>query len=139
MSLENAVYPDRDQIESLMKSEADGPVSMLNLLKFKEKAAYEDGRETELSGFEAYQLYAREMRKIVEREGGKFVFLGGADQLVVGSGEMGWQSVGIVEYPSRQEFIRITSLPEVQEIGVHRAAGLEGQLLIAMSDLTNLA
>ena len=36
----------------------------------------------------------------------------------------------IMEYPSRAAFLRIVTLPEVAEIGVHREAGLEGQLLI---------
>ena len=35
-----------------------------------------------------------------------------------------------MEYPSRAAFQRIATLPEVQAIGVHREAGLEGQLLI---------
>ena len=35
-----------------------------------------------------------------------------------------------MEYPSRAAFQRIVTLPEVAEIGVHREAGLEGQLLI---------
>jgi hypothetical protein len=38
-----------------------------------------------------------------------------------------------VEYPSSAAFARIASSPEVTEIGVHRAAGLEGQLLIRVS------
>ena len=36
----------------------------------------------------------------------------------------------IVEYPSRAEFFRIATSPEVQAIGIHREAGLAGQLLI---------
>ena len=38
--------------------------------------------------------------------------------------------VGIAEYPSRAEFQRIATSPEVQAIGVDREAGLAGQLLI---------
>ena len=36
-----------------------------------------------------------------------------------------------VEYPSRQEFLRIVSDPKVEEYSVHRKAGLEMQWLIA--------
>ena len=39
--------------------------------------------------------------------------------------------IGLVEYPSRQAFLEIATDPWVQEIGVHRAAGLEGQWLLA--------
>ena len=39
--------------------------------------------------------------------------------------------IGLVEYPSREAFLAIATDPHVQEIGVHRAAGLESQWLIA--------
>ncbi len=39
-------------------------------------------------------------------------------------------TTGIAEYPSRAAFHRIATSPEVQAIGVHREAGLAGQLLI---------
>lgn len=138
ITLTNAIYPVAAQFEALSASKAEGPVCMLNLLKFKDKAEYEDGRENNLTGLEAYGLYAQEMRQIVEQEGGRFLFSGSADQLVIGGGDFEWDVVAIVEYPSRQEFIRIATLPEVMEIGVHRQAGLEGQLLVAMSQTPEL-
>ena len=139
MNLENAVYPSQEQFTALAQASEIGPVCMLNLLKFKEAAQYKEGGETELTGEEAYGLYAEEMRKIVEREGGRFIFTGAAGQLVIGQGEADWDSVGIVEYPSREDFIRIATSPEVLEIEIHRNAGLEGQLLIAMSELSELS
>ena len=39
--------------------------------------------------------------------------------------------IGLVEYPSRQAFLAIATDPHVQEIGVHRVAGLGSQWLIA--------
>lgn len=36
----------------------DGPFHMINLVKFREKAVYADGRETDLTGREADALYA---------------------------------------------------------------------------------
>ncbi len=44
------IYPRPDQFEALLKSDIEGPICMLNLLVFKEKAEYEDGRDSELSG-----------------------------------------------------------------------------------------
>ena len=37
------IYPNPDQIQALLKSDLEGPIAMLNLLKFKERAEYEDG------------------------------------------------------------------------------------------------
>jgi uncharacterized protein (DUF1330 family) len=74
--------------------------------------------------------YANAMTKIVEREGGRILFTGRIAGLVIGAVENMWDVAAIMEYPSRAAFQRIVTLPEVQEIGVHREAGLEGQLLI---------
>lgn len=130
MNVENAVYPTALALQALAQDSAPGPISMLNLLKFRKKAAYKDGRADDISGFEAYQRYATEMTKIVQREGGRMVFAGMVKGMVVGEvGEL-WDIAAIVEYPSRAAFRRIVTLPEVQAISVHREAGLEGQLLI---------
>ena len=59
MKVENSVIPTQEQMEGFMTPGPDGPISMVNLLKFKEKAVYKDGRETELTGQEAYALYSR--------------------------------------------------------------------------------
>ena len=70
------------------------------------------------------------MKGIVEREGGGLYFGGKVQGLVIGEVDELWDIVGLMEYPSREEFVRIVTLPEVQEISVHREAGLVGQLLI---------
>lgn len=135
MGVENAVYPSPDQIERLMGLEDDGPVSMLNLIKFKDKAEYADGRETDLTGAQAYGLYAADMKPFVEKHGGRFLVQGAVEALMIGKvgggGGGDWDVVAIVEYPSKKAFIETTGAPEVQAFGVHRAAGLEGQLLVA--------
>ncbi len=130
MKVENAVYPTPDQMKAITDQTTEGPLIMVNLLKFRDKAVYKDGRPDNISGAEAYGRYAEQMRKIVEREGGRFLFGGKVRGLVIGEVDELWDVVGIVEYPSHEEFLRIVMLPEVQEISVHREAGLAGQLLI---------
>ena len=103
---------------------------MLNLLKFKAKAAYKDGRATQLSGREAYQKYGEQMVPFVLAHGGRMVFSGAANGLVIGEvGEM-WDMVALMEYPSAEAFAKIAMSPEVAKFGEHREAGLAGQLLI---------
>ncbi len=106
---------------------------MLNLLKFRARAEYPDGRKTDLTGAQAYGIYAEAMQKVVEHEGGKFLFAGNVKYLPVGEVEDLWDVVGLVEYPSAAAFAKIATSSEVAEIGVHRTAGLEGQLLICVS------
>ena len=56
-TFENHVYPrDPEQIAAMQEPGPHGPIYMVNLLKFKAKAEYTDGRETDLTGREAYQI-----------------------------------------------------------------------------------
>ena len=123
-----AIYPTPEQIQSLLAGPADQPVVMLNLLRFKPQA---DAPDEGLSGEEAYRRYAASMRTFVESRGGRFLWIGRLDAQVIGTGGEGFHMIGLVEYPSRQAFVAIATDPHVQEIGVHRTAGLESQWLIA--------
>ena len=130
MKVENAVYPTREQLTALISRNTNKPIVMLNLLKFKEKAVYKDGRATDLTGREAYQKYADLMVPFVHSHGGRIVFTGAANGLVIGEvGEM-WDTVALMEYPSAEAFAKIAMSPEVAGFGVHREAGLAGQLLV---------
>ena len=133
MNVENAVYPTPDRMGALMGNPSAEPIVMLNLLRFKDKAVYPDGRATTLSGREAYMLYGMAMQKVVEKNGGKFLFSAPVQQLVIGEVEDMWDVCALVEYPSAAAFAKIATSPEVAEIGVHRAAGLKGQLLIRVA------
>ncbi len=125
------IYPRPDQIQALLRAELDGPIAMLNLLKFKERAEYEDSRESDLSGREAYQLYGQQMAPFVESHGGRLLHSSVAHLMMIGDGELEWDMVGIMEYPSKEAFTKIVGAPEVAEFSVHRTAGLAHQLLIA--------
>ncbi|MDE0350404.1 MAG: DUF1330 domain-containing protein [Gammaproteobacteria bacterium] len=133
MEVRNAVVPTPEGMQAFLAKDIEGPVSMVNLLKFKEKAEYADGRETDLTGAEAYGLYGQDMTRWVTSHGGRLLFSGPAHHLVLGEADELWDQVAIVEYPSKEAFVQIVSAPEVAEWGVHRAAGLEGQLLIAVT------
>jgi uncharacterized protein (DUF1330 family) len=127
------IYPRPEQIKALLESDFEGPVCMLNLLKFKPRAEYEDGRETDLSGAEAYRLYGEQMVPFVESHGGRMLHSSAARFLMIGDGEVEWDMVAIVEYPSKADFVKIASAPDVAGFAVHRTAGLESQLLVACS------
>ena len=124
-----AIYPNKEQIEELMKGPADQPVVMVNLLRFKERA---DESEGDATGQQAYGRYAEQMRKLVESQGGRFIWAGRVDSKVIGEdGDPEFDVVALVEYPSRQKFLEIVGSQKVREIGEHRSAGLEMQWLIA--------
>ncbi|QLC24821.1 DUF1330 domain-containing protein [Parasphingopyxis algicola] len=131
MEVLNEVTPtDPDRIKGLMEPGPEGPIFMVNLLKFKDRAEYADGRETDLTGREAYAIYGKAVAELLPKFGGKPVFLGDVTFLSLGQVEELWDEIAIASYPSRADMVRMSMSPEWQEISVHRTAGLKGQLNI---------
>jgi len=131
----NATTKTEQQMEALLKADNGGPVCMVNLLKFKEKAEYEDGRETDLSGIEAYQIYGAVTRSLIKELGGDVVFTSVFNGMVVGEVEELWDVMAIAKYPTLQSFIDMVASPEYLEAYHHRLAGLKGQLNIASTQV----
>jgi hypothetical protein len=122
MEVVNKVYPNEEQIKGFLGPGAEGPICMVNLLKFREKAEYEDGRETALTGREAYELYEQGVKKLLEGIGGGIGFWGEVKRLMLGEVEELWDMVGLAVWPSRQAMFEVMQSPEMQEISVHRTA-----------------
>ena len=131
MEVINEVSPtDPKQIEEMAKPGPDGPVFLVNLLKFKDKAEYEDGRETDLSGKEAYQIYGAGVANLLPEYGGMIYFMADVTFLAVGQVEELWDEVAIAVYPNRNALLRMSQSKEWNDLAVHRTAGLAGQLNI---------
>ena len=130
MKVKNAVIPNEEQMAGFLEGDTDTPIKMVNLLKFKDKADYKDGRQTSLSGKEAYQIYADEVQGHLEKVGGKSIFLGEVERLMLGEVEELWDWVVIAEYPSRKAMLEMVMDSEYQKSEEHRSAGLAGQLNI---------
>ena len=130
MIVSNAVYPTQEQFRALLEGDFTGAVCMVNLLEFKSKVENEDGRSTDLTGADAYGLCGEQMRDFVETKGEEFLYLSSCTQLMIGPVDELWDKVAIIKHPSKEEFVTIAAAPEVAGFGTHRAADLEGQLLI---------
>ena len=100
---------------------------MLNLLKFKDKAEYADGRASELSGAEAYGIYAQEVVGHLAKVGGAPMFSAQVERLMLGEVEELWDTTAIAMYPSRKAMLEMISSPDYQASAVHREAGLAGR------------
>lgn len=110
--------PTAEALAALAANTDHGRVVMLNLLKFKPGG-----------GSRAYARYSEAFQTLLEQHGGRFVYLGrGAEVLV---GEQGWDAVALVEYPSRQTFLKVISLPEYAAMARFREDGLERTMLMA--------
>ncbi|GGI80566.1 DUF1330 domain-containing protein [Polymorphobacter multimanifer] len=130
MRVDNAVMPTPEQAAAFFGAEDQGPLVMVNLLRFREHAAYPDGSEPELSGRDAYLRYGAAVEACIGLVGGRALFSGPVTGMLLGEVEAPWDMVALVWYPSPKAMLEMVGLPEYRGIEVHRLAGLEGQLNI---------
>ena len=130
MHVTNEVFPSPERAKAFFGGEEDGPFCMVNLLKFKEKATYPDGRDPELSGRDAYNRYGAGVVACLKAVGGHVVYSGPVSGILLGDVEEMWDAVALAYYPSPQAMLQMVALPEYQAIEIHRYAGLAGQLNI---------
>lgn len=129
-TITNTVNPNDAQIKAMLESADDQPIVMVNLLKFREKALYPDGRDAHLSGRDAYMRYGAGVVPLIEKVGGRMLFGAPVRSLLIGESSSLWDQVALAEYPSRAALAEMSQMPEYREIHVHREAGLAGQLNI---------
>ncbi len=134
--MSSAVMPRPDQLEALANSKLEGAIVMVNLLRFRQRAAYEDGRaeaKENLSGRAAYQRYGATALRCVLESGGKIAWGGQQDLVVVGNEHDEWDEVVCVRYPSRKAFLDMINRPDYRAALYHRDAGLERTALLCCS------
>ncbi|MGO9452258.1 MAG: DUF1330 domain-containing protein [Candidatus Binataceae bacterium] len=125
------IGPDPDKFQRLIEKH-QAPIVMVNLLKFKAKAQGEEG-----TGAEAYARYGSKVVEMIEAVGGKVLWSGRPDSVLIGAPSDEWDAVALVQYPSPQALFDMGLTPEYQQIHKHREAGLERTVLIACTP-TNL-
>ncbi|HTO59142.1 MAG TPA: DUF1330 domain-containing protein [Pseudomonadales bacterium] len=121
-------YPNPERIAAFLDNDDPKPVVMVNLLKFKARA---DAPDEGLSGAEAYMRYGAAMTTLVQSVGGRIIWSGRVTDMVIGESDVDFDVVALMEYPSRRAFAQLVRDARVQEISVHRTAGLQGQWLFA--------
>jgi len=127
------VDPEREQFDAFKALPRDEPVAMLNLLRFREKAAYEDGRQA--TGAEAYAAYGRESAPVFRRVGGEILWRGRPDVMLIGPADKQWDLVFIARYPTAAAFLEMVTDPGYREAVKHRQAAVLDSRLIRTAEL----
>jgi uncharacterized protein (DUF1330 family) len=128
------IDPTREQFALFKDLQRPGPIHMLNLVRLRAEARYEDGRKA--SGMEAYRAYARESAPVFQRVGGKQHWLGRFELTVIGPSSERWDKVFIAEYPSGDAFVEMLRDPVYREAVKHRQAAVEDSRLIRLEPKT---
>jgi uncharacterized protein (DUF1330 family) len=129
----SSIVPAPKQIQTMAEKGPEGPMVMVNLLKYRAKAAYAPDRAeaTEnLSGRDAYQRYGMVALQQVMKRGGSVVWGGSQKFVMIGDDANAWDEVVCVRYPSRDAFLNMTQDPEYLAAHYHREAGLERTVLL---------
>lgn len=111
----------------------DGPVWMVNLMKYRDVAEYADGRESTISGQEADDIYSP--IDTLTEIGAAPVFFGDVEQQLLGDAPT-WDRIGVVKYPTRKSFIDMQSRPKFQESHQHKEAGMEQTIVMGCLPMT---
>ena len=136
----NALYPTQpEQIAALQEDGPEGPIYMVNLLKFKDQAEYSDGRESDLTGRQAYGIYGQAVAGIIQDFEGEVVFAANVTFLSLGEVDELWDEIAIAKYPSRRHMVAMSMSEAWQKASVHREAGLAGQLNIETTMMPGFA
>lgn len=109
-------------------SEEDGPIYMVNLMKYHEVAQYEEdaGVDKAISGREADDRY--NPAKVLNKIGADIVFAGDVLKNHVGTED--WDRIAVVRYATRKSFIEMQSRPDFGEKHKHKAAGMLRTIII---------
>lgn len=118
----NSLMPSPEQMQEFMQL-PDGPIVMVNLLKFKA-----DG------GRESYLKYGAGVAPLLAKVGAEILFVGRGLSTLIGGAF--WDQVALVRYPDKTALIKMGQSPEYQAIHHHREEGLEGQVNLAVAELS---
>lgn len=110
-----------------MPPEQDTAFWAVNLMKYKARAEYRDGRESELTGKEADEVYVP--YGPLEAIGAVVAF--GGDVVDQRGGEPRWDRIGIVRYPSRAAFFAMQERDDFKAQHDHKEAGMDFTIVMS--------
>ncbi|HEU0023884.1 MAG TPA: DUF1330 domain-containing protein [Thermoleophilaceae bacterium] len=131
------IEPDQAQmaeIAELAGADGDGPVVMLNLNRYRERAEYDGdvpgGESSDVPGHEAYMRYGVVATEVLARVGGRILWHTDSKRTVIGDETDRYDEVIAVWYPSLAAFAALATDPELLAARPHRVAALERAALV---------
>ncbi len=101
-----AINPTGQSLKAFLEAAPDQPVTMLNLLRFRE------------GGRERYEEYLTHFGGYAREVGAEVLYYGEGDTALVAEDGQAWDAVLLVAYPTRRAFSEMVRNPRYQE-GTH--------------------
>ena len=129
------IDPTRDAFAAFARVDHDGPLHMLNLLRFRDEAAYAGGQAPRagMSGAEAYAAYSKASAPFFSGVGGELVWSGRPLAGVIGPPGEAWDAGFLAGYPSKAAFLSMVKDEGYQAIVFHRQAAVADSRLFAFA------
>ena len=128
-----SVTPSPEQLQEMIERGPEGPIVMVNLLKYRTQAAYPpdtpEAKEN-LTGREAYRRYGAVAVRLLAEIGAGILWMGDQKLVFIGGAEQDWDDVVCVRYTSRMAFLEMIARPDYLAATHHREAGLERTALL---------
>jgi hypothetical protein len=125
---EKAMAVDLLNVRGLEALEHQGPVVMVNLMRFRERSLDGDG-----SGWDAYLRYSALTVPMIKARGGTLLWTGDAKAVALGRQDGNqWDYLALVYYPSVADFIdMMTSEDYENRCDPHRRNGCAEHVIVA--------
>ena len=127
------IDPTKEIFAAFRDNNRPGPIQMLNLVRLHARAKYPDGRD--VSGAEAYAAYGYESGPVFTRLGGKVIWQGRFELMLIGPQDEHWDHCFIAEYPEVDAFVQMIRDPVYREAVKHRQAAVRDSRLIRTKPL----
>ena len=99
----------------------EGPVTMVNLLRLRDRAAY--------------KRYSEATMPLIKARGGTVIWAGNGEAAAYGDPDADrWDYVVLVRYPSRAAFLDMVRSAEYVEANRHREAAVEKHVILAATE-----
>lgn len=130
--------PTEQSVRRLLQRGITGPVTMLNLLRFRDWADYSAFPDVAppvlITGTEAYDRYLVHTRPFLAATGGSVVLLADGGDSLVGPSEERWDLVVAVRQASVANFLAFASNDEYPAGVCHRTAALADSRLLPIAE-----
>ena len=130
------VDPTREAFDASKALPRDRPIAMLNLLRYRTRAAYPADHPAAgegLSGAEAYRRYGRESGPVFARVGGTVAWRGTPAITLIGPADEAWDAAFVARYPTAAAFLEMVTDADYQRAVVHRQAAVADSRLVRCS------
>jgi uncharacterized protein (DUF1330 family) len=128
---ESIMSVDLLNIEGLKELEHQGPIVMVNLMRFRERSLDGNG-----SGWDAYLRYSALTVPMIKARGGTLLWTGNAKAVALGQRDGNqWDYVALVYYPSVAAFLEMMRSPDYETLSdPHRRNGCADHVIICTGE-----